>query len=261
MSTTTESLRKLGLTDYEAKVLIALTKAGSGTAADIHTLSGIPRSAVYGVLAKLEEKGIIETQHTKPMRYKAILPSKAIEKLKKDYVSESEHALAKLEEMYKTHGEETKEEAVWTINGVKNVNDKIVHMIGGAISDIIFAASYPEFHRITETYPILNRIKQVLLEKIDDGISVRITGSTESGLQTIAEELAGADVRTYGAQSSIMQVKGGILIVDGAEVLITIIKDVRGREDLTAIWSNGNEFISILKHFVEAEWSACTLPK
>jgi CheY-like chemotaxis protein len=46
-------------------------------------------------------------------------------------------------------------------------------------------------------------------------------------------------------------VKGGILVVDDTEVLIAIIKEEIGNEDLTAIWSNGNEVISIFKHFVD----------
>jgi sugar-specific transcriptional regulator TrmB len=82
MNALIESLQQLGLTSYEAKVLIALTQYGSGTAADIHALSGIPRSAVYGVITKLRDKGIIETQNTKPMRYKSIAPDKVIDMLK-----------------------------------------------------------------------------------------------------------------------------------------------------------------------------------
>jgi len=62
MKTAVESLRDLGLTEYEAKVYTALVKIRSGTAADIHLVSGIPRSAVYGALNRLEERGIVEVQ-------------------------------------------------------------------------------------------------------------------------------------------------------------------------------------------------------
>jgi len=55
-----ESLQQLGLTAYEAKILAALTQYGSRNAADLHTLSGVPRSAVYGVIDKLKNRGLIE---------------------------------------------------------------------------------------------------------------------------------------------------------------------------------------------------------
>jgi sugar-specific transcriptional regulator TrmB len=40
MKTAVESLRDLGLTEYEAKVYTALVKIRSGTASDIHLVSG-----------------------------------------------------------------------------------------------------------------------------------------------------------------------------------------------------------------------------
>lgn len=256
-----ETLRKLGMTDYEAKAFAAITKAGSGTATDIHVLSGIPRSAVYGVLTKLNEKGIIEVQHTKPMKFRAVSPDRAFEKLKEDYYAESQKAFEMLENIYKTHEVDLKEEIVWTINGVKNVNDRMIKMIESATSEIIFAASYPSFHKIMEAYPVLEKLKLALQKRLEQGVKVKITGSTQHDVDAIAEFLPGAEIRTYSDKITMAPVKGGILVVDDTEVLIAIIKEEIGNEDLTAIWSNGNEVISIFKHFVEAEWRACTIPE
>lgn len=256
-----EILRKLGMTDYEAKTFVAITKAGSGTATDIHVLSGIPRSAVYGVLTKLKEKGIIEIQHAKPMKYRVVSPATAFEKLKEDYEVESQKALEMLDNIYQTHEVDLKEEIVWTINGVINVNDRMIEMIENAKSEIIFAASYPSFHKIMDAYPVLEKLKLALRNRLDQGIKVKITGSTQHDADTIAEVLTGAEVRVYSHKMTMAPVKGGILVIDDTEVLIAIIKEEIGNEDLTAIWSNGNEVISIFKHFVEAEWRACTLPE
>ncbi len=126
MQSAVESLRSLGLTEYEAKVYTALTKIRSGTASDIHLVSGIPRSAVYGALTKLKERGVIEVQSSKPMRYRVVPPEIALEKLKDCFIAESEDALVSLKEIYQTQGAEAREEAIWTISGVKNVSDKII---------------------------------------------------------------------------------------------------------------------------------------
>lgn len=256
MSTTSESLRKLGLTDYESKALIALIKAGSGTAVDIHILSGIPRSAVYGVLEKLKERGIIEIQNTKPKRYKSINPARAIQKLKNDYENESKNALEQLESMYETVAEEKNEEVVWTINGVKNVTDKMIDLINDSQYDIILVASYTGLNQITKTYPVVEKIGEALRKRGEDGIKVRITGHDMEDSKNIKMELPFADVRVDVEMLTRPPIKGGMIIVDDSKVLITIISDKGAREDMTAIWSMGKQVVSIFKYFVDSRWNA-----
>ncbi len=253
-----ESLQQLGLTSYEAKVLVALTKSGNGTAADIHTLSGIPRSAVYGVLAKLKERGMIEVQNTKPMRYKAISPDMVMERLKKDFETESENALNHMGEIYQTSGEEVAEDLVWNISGVKNVTERIVQLLSDASSEIVFASSYPSLSQIIETYPIMDSIRQMVLDKINAGLNVRITGQNRDSILDVAGELPGADIRFYEAEGRSNPLRGGILIIDNRELLIIAINDGTGQDGITAIWSNGTELVSIFKHFIELEWMAST---
>jgi len=256
MKTAIESLRDLGLTEYEAKVYTALVKIRSGTASDIHLVSGIPRSAVYGALHRLEERGTIEVQSSKPMRYRAVPPEIALEKLKDCFVTESENALVALEEIYQTQKMEAQEEAIWAINGVKNVSDKIIEMIRGAQTDIIFAASYPSFHEIAKTYPIFENVKGEIINKIEEGVTVRVTGSRSEELEEITRDISGAQIRAFPSDKSMAS--GGLLITDGNEALITIVSEnVNTRIcDLTAIYTNGEGAVSIFKHFVETEWDA-----
>ncbi len=256
MKSVVESLRDLGLTEYEAKVYTALVKIRSGSASDIHLVSGIPRSAVYGALTKLKERGIIEMQSAKPMRYRANPPETALEKLRNNFIAESEDALRLLEEIHQTQKMEAREETIWTINGVKNVSDKIIKMIRGAQKDIIFAASYPSFHEIAKTYRVFENIKGEIINKIKEDVTVRVTGSRSEGLDNIAKEIPGARIRVFPADKS--TASGGIVIVDGKEVLIAIMsEDVNGNmPDLVAIWTAGVGAVSIFKHFVETEWDA-----
>ena len=256
MKSAVESLRNLGFTEYEAKTYVALVKIASGTASDIHLVSGIPRSAVYGALNKLEERGVIEVQSSKPMRYRAVPPKNALEKLKNNFIAGSEDALASLEEVYQTQKTGARAEAVWTINGVKNVSSKIIEMVRGAQEDIIFAASYPAFHEVAETYSVFRDIKGEIINRIEEGITVRITGSQNAGLEEIAREIQGAQVRAFPTDKS--TTGGGILIVDGAEVLIAVVSENAntGMQDIVAICTDGVGAVSIFKHFVETEWDA-----
>ncbi|MDG6243352.1 MAG: helix-turn-helix domain-containing protein [Methanolobus sp.] len=251
-----DSLQQLGLTSYESKVLIALTQYGSGTAADIHALSGIPRSAVYGVINRLDDRGVIETQNTKPMRYKALAPNVIINKLKADYEEAIEYSLEQLKTIYNAREVEKEEDSVWNISGVKNVNDKIIHMLESAENEIIFASSYPSLYEVTKIYPIMDNIKETVRKKIGQGVNIKLTGRDKSNVKEIVGELPGVQVRTYSNDSKSNPLKGGILVIDNREILVITIKEDVVPINLNATWYNGKEHVQIFKHFIDTEWEA-----
>lgn len=253
MNALIESLQQLGLTSYEAKVLIALTQYGSGTAADIHALSGIPRSAVYGVITKLRDKGIIETQNIKPMRYKSIAPDKVIDMLKEDYEKAVRYSLEQLEEIYHAEDGHAEEDAVWNISGIKNVNDKIVRMLESAREEITFASSYFPLNRVIEVYPIMDSIRTTIRTKISEGVKVRVTTRNRCWVEDSEKDSPGVEVRVYEAESA-HPLKGGILVVDDTEVLIVTVKDENVPMSIAATCYSGKEQVHIFKHFVEVEW-------
>jgi sugar-specific transcriptional regulator TrmB len=254
-----ESLKKLGLTEYEAKAYAALARIKTGIVSDIHMISGVPRSALYGVLSKLQEKGIIEVQHTKPMKYKAVSPKRCLEKLKADFIRKSGDALESLEELYRTEKVEAREEAVWTINGIENIGDRVMEMVEKARGNITFVASYSFFADVSRAYNILKNLAPTLNEKLAKGVRVRIIGSNKKEVMRMANDVPGADGRYYpNTGLSTTPMRGGILIIDDSEVLITIFSDIslHGMKGTSAIWSNGKGVVSIFKHFIEAEWDA-----
>jgi predicted DNA-binding transcriptional regulator len=58
-SNPSDALRKLGLTDHETRVYLALAELGKSKVGDILRLSGIPSSKAYITLEKLLNKGLI----------------------------------------------------------------------------------------------------------------------------------------------------------------------------------------------------------
>ncbi len=259
-----DSLRNLGLTEYEAKVFIALARHGSGTATDIHLFSGIPRSAVYGVLKKLAQRGIIEVQHTKPMRYKCISPEEAIERIKKDFEQETELALEKLNDIYSSEETIHQKEIVWTINGLKNISDRIIQVVCSAGSEIIIEAPHPTFRNLERVYPVVDKhydqLVKELNRKISEGVQVRMIIYSMEELNNMAELIPGAELRLHSVRSEQFR-RGGAILIDGSEVLIDLRKYSGQREELTAIWSSGKEFVSFVKHLLEAEWEVSDVPE
>ena len=53
-------LQELGLRPYEARVLLALLRAGSANSAQLAELSGVPRTSTYQVMEALTEHGLAE---------------------------------------------------------------------------------------------------------------------------------------------------------------------------------------------------------
>src|SRR4051812_35920863 len=64
-----QSLRSLGLSEYQAKVTVAASSLGSATAKQIATTAKLPQNKVYEVLEQLEKEGIIASRQLRPKLY------------------------------------------------------------------------------------------------------------------------------------------------------------------------------------------------
>lgn len=71
----------LGLTQYEAKVYLALIRRQSSTAAEAARAALVPRQRIYDVLASLFERGLVLTRPGRSTRYAAIEPKQAMDRL------------------------------------------------------------------------------------------------------------------------------------------------------------------------------------
>jgi sugar-specific transcriptional regulator TrmB len=254
-----EALKRLGLTEYEARAYMALNLIKAGTVSDIHMASGIPRSAIYGALSRLEERGLIEVERGKPMRYRGIAPARAIEKLRSAIEEESEKALKHLEEAHARGEGQEQSESVWTIRGVKNLYNKVYEMVSDARKSIVFIATDPLFMNLRERYPIFGNVTPMIKKRIAAGVHVRLVYTTRSTADYALRELPGVEVRLMDPEkpSSRIPLMGGVLMVDDTEVLISIVgEEILGGKDVTAIHTRMGSIISVLRHFTEVEWDA-----
>ncbi|MBP1908756.1 TrmB family transcriptional regulator [Methanolobus bombayensis] len=253
------SLQNLGFTSYEAKVYVALVRNGNATVSKLHDDSGVPNSAIYGALKKLEKRGIIEFQNTKPMRYRCIPPEDALSKLKNDYAEECDIAFEKLNEIYGESASERTEELIWSISGVRNVTCKVIQMLEGAKKDILILASSTPFRTIAEKHASLKKdyttIIGILNKKSgDEGVSVRIISSCEDEAKKMNNLIPLATVRVNSLENAQPGFKSFVIVVDNSEMLVDILKDGEGDADLSAVWTNGAEFSATISHLLSAKW-------
>ena len=90
---TVERLVRLGLTTYGARAYVALVRRDSFSAAQLARTAGLPRQRIYDVLASLVEKGLASARPGTVVKYAAIAPDLAVERL----VASQREAMAALE--------------------------------------------------------------------------------------------------------------------------------------------------------------------
>ncbi len=129
-----EALRSFGLSEYEAKVLLALIAKGELTAKEVAEYSGIPRTSVYDVIKSLMNKGLVEA-YGKPMKFRALNS----EELMRIFSKKVEENLRYLREELPAI-EKAKTEEIKIYRGDVAI-DKIVELIVNA-KEIVVAASF-----------------------------------------------------------------------------------------------------------------------
>ena len=82
-----ESLKAIGLTDYEISIYLTLISKGPMDARELSDASGVPYSRIYNILTQLEKSKmwLIKEEESRPSRYFAKSPDEALIIAKKQY--------------------------------------------------------------------------------------------------------------------------------------------------------------------------------
>jgi len=80
-----DGLKKIGLTEYEAKAYAALVGLGEATARDIHEASEVPRTRIYDILRELTDKGFVEFIEGSPTYYRAAEPDRVLDRIRDEF--------------------------------------------------------------------------------------------------------------------------------------------------------------------------------
>mgnify|MGYP006288117555 CR=1 FL=1 len=230
-----EALEELGLSNYEAKVFVALQRLGTGTARDIHRATDVPRSQVYGAAENLQEQGLLEVQQSKPIQYRPVDLDEARSHLRNRFERTEERAFDYLETAREEGCEEERREDVWTIHGRDDVASRVEQLVDEAEERIVFGSRDPL---------VTAGIAETLRRRFDAGVSVVVISEDEAVHERFDDipvvELPDAPVDSRA---------GRVLSVDDDTVLISVLDD-SGRE--TAIWSSQTGFASVLGQFIDA---------
>lgn len=137
-------IKKLGLSDKEAKVYIALLKLGQAPAAEIATFSGVVRVTVYVILEELKKKGLISTFLKGKKIYFSAEPPERLSnlfKIEENRIKESFLGLKKilpdLDKLYESRGEHPKVRFFEGKEGIALLQEDILKTRAKSIEEII----------------------------------------------------------------------------------------------------------------------------
>lgn len=74
-------MKRFGYTGTDARTYIAVLRHHPATGYELAARGGVPRSAIYGVLKRLEQAGLVNAVRGKPVRYIPLAPERLIEHL------------------------------------------------------------------------------------------------------------------------------------------------------------------------------------
>jgi sugar-specific transcriptional regulator TrmB len=137
-----EGLRRLGLTEYEAKAYAALVGLGEASAREIHQVSGVPRTRIYDILRDLTDKGFVEFVQGSPTYYRVVEPDRVLERLRSDFLEAVDQSAEELKSLsFDVHGSTP----VWCVKSDWAIKNRVKDFLNRAgEGEITIACMNPE---------------------------------------------------------------------------------------------------------------------
>ena len=129
-------LEQLGFSAYEAQAYIALVQYGTLNGYELAKRSGVPRANIYGVLAKLEERGAAVRIHSVDrLQYAPVPPDQLLDRLKTGFattLTAARDALAAIERPVDS-------DYVWNASGSEAFLQQARALLSKARTDLLIA--------------------------------------------------------------------------------------------------------------------------
>tara|TARA_B110000438_G_scaffold25758_1_gene24227 strand:+ start:2078 stop:2872 length:795 start_codon:yes stop_codon:yes gene_type:complete len=229
MSKLLELLQQFGLSSNVAKAYLALIKNNPATGYELSAQSGIPRSAIYNVLNRLESIGIVSSLGESPKKYIPLAPSSLLEHFDNSHKDRLNQLKERIEEI------EVDDEAFdfWHLHGYRNLILKMREIINNATEKVFVSGWKRE----------IDAIKNELYAANERGIDITIFSFCDLELdvgEVVSYNLNELDLRKIWSPKV-------ILVVDD---LSTIMGSARDNDDSRSIYTQNNAIIEIATNHI-----------
>src|SRR3990167_11562664 len=217
-----DALKTIGLNKYERNLWVALLSRGSSTAGELSDISNVPRSRFYDVLESLADRGFVIAHPGKPMKYVAIQPREALERLKKkvhqeavetsdkvDRLVKSEH-IKELERIHKDNIKTVKpEDLTGALKGRYAMLQQLETMMKNAKKTIKLMTTENGLSELAENHT--NVIKKASESGVKIQIAAPVTKNTAEHARALGKY---AQVRNLEGAENIQKFLGRMCVVD-----------------------------------------------
>jgi HTH-type transcriptional regulator, sugar sensing transcriptional regulator len=251
---TVEKLTRLGLTSYEAKAYLALTRRGSSTAAQVSRLAGVPRQRIYDVLASLVEKGLASSKPGRVVKYAATAPELALERLLSDHrqqLEELERSVGTMIEELQPAFQEGQEqtdplEYIEVLRDRRAVNERFDELQAGIKHEILVFTKPPYATPAQENVEGLEVVQSHTARSIYEFSAFDDPAFTE-GVRRFIE--AGEDARF------VPELPLKLVIIDETIVMFGMEDPVAGSTEMTMVVVEHPSLAKVLKVAFETIWN------
>ncbi|MFC3476136.1 TrmB family transcriptional regulator [Halobacterium litoreum] len=240
-----DALRELGLSNYEARVFVALQRLGGGTAQDVARTSEVPRSQVYGAADDLAVRGLVEVVESSPKEYRPVSLDRARAQLRERIESQHDRAFENLEAVHGERDAHADESDVATLHGSDTIRDRTADLAADADDEVILVGA-----RAGDLRPDL---VAALEERADDGVEVTVVTADPETAKRLADGVRVVVSPASGDDGYV----GRTLVVDDATVLLSVpARDDAEPYDEVAMWTANTSIGRILVRYVHAGMQA-----
>ncbi len=224
-------LRHLGLSEYEAKVYLALLGDNPATAYEVGRSSGVPTSKIYNVLERLAEKGIISIiDERKTAQYIPLPPQELLER----YKNMTEKILTSLRIKFSDFTGKQALSYIWNIMDYDYLIHKTLQSIRNASQTILLSIWKEE----------LKQIEKELFDAHKKDIKIVMVHFGQPMIKI-------GQMYIHPIEDTIYKEKGRrglITIVDSREVLMATIFSLNRVE---GAWSSNSGFVTIIEDYIK----------
>lgn len=254
------ALRRLGLTEYEARLYLVLIKMGPKKASEVSFFGQVPRTKTYGAIRELERKGLLRIIPGKPELYAPSSPGEQllplVAKLNRE-VKDCEDAVQTLAVLYES-SKYTKRYLMpkdvnefWQIEGRRDILHKQNEILGGASKSIDYSTGVWGLIRAYKAH------SETLEEAGKRGAVVRVMSPISPENSAVAQEFS----EIVELRRTEKPLKANSVSVDGRELVVTESKPEDLRTDRgfdLAIWTTNKLVVELHDQLFDRVWN--TLP-
>ncbi|MGB9633545.1 MAG: TrmB family transcriptional regulator [Chloroflexaceae bacterium] len=142
-----DQLAALGLTEYEAKVYLALLSEHPATGYQISKSSGVPRSMVYEALGRLEGRGaVLKSEEEKATLYRPVSPAVLLDRYEREARERAERLRAELMPLYNRQ----ESGRLWNFSGRREALAYAEELIEGAQHELMLVLTDADVEALRE---------------------------------------------------------------------------------------------------------------